>query len=60
MANSIGAMIGPLLGSILYDRFNYFIALYIIGVAAMLYSPLVVAFCIRPPPPVQLLDVSLN
>ena len=60
VANSLGAIIGPLVGSFLYDRFNYFIALYCFGVVSMLYSPFVVIFAVRSRPPVALTDVTIN
>ena len=56
----MGAVIGPIVGSLLYDRFDYFIALYCFGVISMLYSPLLIGFSVQATPPVALLDVSVN
>lgn len=61
IAASSGAVLGPLLGSILYDHFNYFIALYSFGIFAMLYAPMVVIFAWKTtPPPRSLVDVAIN
>ena len=60
IATSMGAVLGPLIGSILYAHYGYFIAVYAFGIFAMLYSPLVVIFAWRPPPPTALIDVAIN